>query len=750
MTGGSDPFSLPAMRIWTKNDLTALVIAACLAAMAFLSPATAVAQFIDSTKQAEVSSAEIEVLVQSLQDPEGRAKLIAQLKAMQAAQQKAEGVQEEPGLGAMLLASLSENVRQASDGLVAVATALLNAPMIVAWAAEQARDPAVRSLWFELIWKIAAILAAAMAAEWAAIILLRGLRQRLESRPAENSYLWRLPYAVLHLLLELLPIAIFMIVAYGVMSALAPSDITRLVVLAIINANLLTRLITAGARTALAPRARSLRLIGVGDETANYLLIWIRRVSAVAVYGYFIAEAGLLLGLPPALHIFILRAVGLAVAGMLTVFVLQNRSAVTQWLKARGDSGAWNRLRNRFADIWHILAIVYVLAVYGVWALNITGGFAFLFRATLLTFLLLFVVRMITAGISRMVERGFALSSELKARFPRLESRANRYLPLLQRILFAVIYVVAALSLLEVWGIDAYGWLATEFGQRLTRSLITIGFIFLGALLATEVVNGVVESFLSKRQRDADDPGRGARLRTLLPLVRNAFRIVLVVMVSLIVLSELGINIAPLLAGAGVVGLAVGFGAQTLVKDVITGIFILAENTLAVGDVADIDSRIGVVEAMTVRSIRLRDGAGAVHTIPFSAVTTVKNMTKDYANAMFDVAVGYDADLEKVTKVLRQIGDDLRKDPKFARDILEPMTVVGITKFQENGMIIQAHIKTRPMRQWDVRNEVHLRLRKAFAEQGIEFAVPQRHITHRWENAPPAETLARKSISGLG
>jgi len=438
------------------------------------------------------------------------------------------------------------------------------------------------------------------------------------------------------------------------------------------------------------------------------------------------------------------------VAGMLVIFVLQNRSAVTQWLKARGESGAWNRLRNRFADIWHFLAIVYVFAVYCVWALNITGGFAFLFRATLLTFLLLFVVRMITAGISRMVERGFALSSELKTRFPRLESRANRYLPLLQRILFAVIYVVTALSLLEVWGIDAYGWLSTEFGQRLTRSLITIGFIFLGALVATEVVNGIVESFLSKRQRDADDPGRGARLRTLLPLVRNAFRIVLVVMVSLIVLSELGINIAPLLAGAGVVGLAVGFGAQTLVKDVITGIFILAEDTIAVGDVADIDSRIGMVEAMTIRSIRLRDGAGAVHTIPFSAVTTVKNMTKDYANAMFDVAVGYDADLEKVNKVLRQIGEDLRKDPKFARDILEPMTVVGITKFQENGMIIQAHIKTRPMRQWDVRNEVHLRLRKAFAEQGIEFAVPQRHITHRWENAPPAETLARKSISGLG
>lgn len=730
------------MRNGARNDLTALVLAACLAAMAFIAPATAAAQFIDTTKQQEVSSAEIEVLVQSLQDPEARAKLIAQLKAMQAAQAKAEGMHEEPGLGAMLLATLSENVRQASDGLVTVATALLNAPMIVAWAAEQARDPAVRDLWFELIWKIAATLGVAMAAEWATVVLLRRLRQRLEGRPAENSYLWRLPYAMLHLLLELLPIAIFMTVAYSVMSALAPSEVTRLVVLAIINANLATRLIAAAAKTALAPRARSLRLINVGDETANYLLIWTRRVTAIAVYGYFIAEAGLLLGLPPALHIFILRAVGLVVAGMLVIFVLQNRSAVTQWLKARGESGAWNRLRNRFADIWHFLAIVYVLAVYCVWALNITGGFAFLFRATLLTFLLLFVVRMITAGISRMVGRGFALSSELKARFPRLESRANRYLPLLQRILFAVIYVVTALSLLEVWGIDAYGWLSTDFGQRLTRSLFTIGFIFLGALLATEVVNGIVESFLNKRQRNADDPGRGARLRTLLPLMRNAFRIVLVVMVTLIVLSELGINIAPLLAGAGVVGLAIGFGAQTLVKDVITGIFILAEDTLSIGDVADLDGRAGVVEAMTIRSIRIRDLTGAVHTIPFSAVTTVKNMTKDFSYALFDVNISYTADLDQVADVLRAVGAGMQADSQFKRDILEPIEILGLNEFAESAVILRARLKTRPMRQWDIGREFNKRMKKAFDENGIEIPFPQRTITYRWENEPPASVAA--------
>jgi moderate conductance mechanosensitive channel len=736
------------MLIPWANRLARALAAAGLAAL-LLIPAAAVAQTAETPAAPEVSSAEIEKLVQTLEDPEARAKLIAELKALKAAQDKAEGVTEEPGLGALMLSTLSDNIREASEGLTTVTTALLNPAKLLGWFTEQIRNPTVRNLWIESLWKIAAILAAAMAAEWVVALLLTRPRRSLEVRQP-GRFWWRLPYAILHLIVDLVPIAAFMAVAYGVMPALAPSDNARLVALAIIIANLLARLIVAVARAILVPRAPGLRLLQVSDETANYLLIWVRRISAVAVYGYFIAEAGVRLGLPQTLHIFLLRLVGLTVAAMLAVFILQNRAAVSAWIKGRSEGTTWARLRHRFADVWHVLAIVYVLAVYGVWALDIVGGFRFLFRATIVTLLVLFIVRLVTTGISRLVHRGFALSSDLKARFPGLEYRANRYLPLLQRILFAVIYIFAGLSLLEVWGLGAYGWLASDFGQRLTRTLITIGFILFGALLATEIVNGIVERFLQKRQRDADDPGRGARLRTLLPLIRNAFRIVLVVMVTLIVLSELGINIAPLLAGAGVVGLAVGFGAQTMVKDVITGIFILAEDTMAVGDVVDIDGRIGVVEAMTIRSIRLRDGAGALHTIPFSAVTTVKNMTKDYANVVLDVGIAYDADVENVSEVLRAIGEELRKDPKFARDILAPMTVVGITKFQENGMVIQAHMKTRPMRQWDIRNEVHLRLRKAFKEHGIEFAVPQRHITHRWENAPPAETLARKSISGLG
>ena len=211
-------------------------------------------------------------------------------------------------------------------------------------------------------------------------------------------------------------------------------------------------------------------------------------------------------------------------------------------------------------------------------------------------------------------------------------------------------------------------------------------------------------------------------MRTLLPLLRNAFRILLFLMVALIVLSELGINIAPLLAGAGVVGLAIGFGAQTLVKDVITGIFILAEDTVAVGDVVDLGGHVGVVEAMTLRSIRLRDHTGAVHTIPFSAVSTVMNMTRDFGYAVFDIGIAYSEDLDRVIDLLRNLGDEMRQDKDFAHDIREPTEVTGINRFADNAVIIRARLKTAPGKQWNVEREFNRRLKRLFEEHGIARA----------------------------
>ncbi len=237
----------------------------------------------------------------------------------------------------------------------------------------------------------------------------------------------------------------------------------------------------------------------------------------------------------------------------------------------------------------------------------------------------------------------------------------------------------------------------------------------------------------SKRRLEAAadeslDPARAARLRTLLPLMRKALLAVLTVIVALIVLAEIGVNIGPLLAGAGIVGLAVGFGAQTLVKDIITGAFMLIEDALAVGDVVTVAGIGGLVEDMSIRSIRLRDLSGNVHTIPFSSVDTVTNMTKDFSYYLLDIAVAYREDTDEVARVCCGIVEEMRGEDDFAALILEPLEVLGVDQFADSAVILKARIKTKPIKQWVVGREFNRRLKKRFDAMGIEIPFPHRTL----------------------
>jgi small conductance mechanosensitive channel len=224
-------------------------------------------------------------------------------------------------------------------------------------------------------------------------------------------------------------------------------------------------------------------------------------------------------------------------------------------------------------------------------------------------------------------------------------------------------------------------------------------------------------------------------VRTLLPLIRNVARVVLGVIVTLTVLSELGVDIAPLLAGAGIAGLAIGFGAQSLVKDVITGVFILLEDSIAVGDVVNVGGHGGVVEGMTVRTVRLRDLSGNVHIVPFGEVASVLNMTKEFSYALIEAGVAYKEDVDQVIEVLREIGAGMAADPEFGPMILEPLEVIGLDSFGESSVNIRVRIKTRPIKQWAVRREFHRRMKRAFDERGIEIPFPHRTVFFGAETA---------------
>ena len=399
----------------------------------------------------------------------------------------------------------------------------------------------------------------------------------------------------------------------------------------------------------------------------------------------------------------------------------------------RRESGGGGRslraLRSRLADVWHILVALYLIAVAIVWVLDIAGGFTFVARASALSLLAVVAARLALALLRSAMERLFRISAEVRARFPYIEARTDRYLSGLGRFLEWIVYVVGGLAVLQSWDIDVFAFFAGETGRDILGRAFQIVAIVVIALIVWEGASSLIARYLSGAESaDGERRERSARARTLLPLARNALLVVIVIIAGLTVLSALGINIAPLLAGAGVVGLAVGFGAQTLVKDVITGAFLLFEDTVQVGDVAVIDGQGGLVEAITIRTIRLRDLAGSVHTIPFSTVGAITNMTKEYSRYVLDVGVAYREDTDQVADLLREIDAELRADPEFGPHILEPIDILGVDRFEDSAVIVRARLTTKPIQQWTVGREFNRRLKKKFDEHGIEIPFPHQTI----------------------
>lgn len=265
-------------------------------------------------------------------------------------------------------------------------------------------------------------------------------------------------------------------------------------------------------------------------------------------------------------------------------------------------------------------------------------------------------------------------------------------------------------------------WLSTS-GLRVV--LIAIAMLVLLALLKRAVtkLRGILEGTLPSQ-------AQVKRAHTLTHIVRDVARIVIVFVGVMMILSEIGVDLNPILAAAGLGGLAIGFGAQSLVKDLISGFFILLENSVRVGDVVEIAGVAGLVEEIELRTIRLRDLSGNVHVVPNGVIDKVKNMTKEYSYYLLDLGIAYREDVDEVMAVLLEIAEDLRRDPRFANDILEPLEMLGVDQFADSAVIIKCRIKTKPIQQWRIGREMNRRIKKMFDARGIEIPFP--HQTIYW------------------
>ena len=254
-----------------------------------------------------------------------------------------------------------------------------------------------------------------------------------------------------------------------------------------------------------------------------------------------------------------------------------------------------------------------------------------------------------------------------------------------------------------------------------------IGLILILTGIALKAAKVLSTRLISVVVRQKEDPEFQKRTQTLGSIVWYVLIIAIIIVGAMTVLKELGVEIAPVLAAAGIVGLAVGFGAQSLVKDVISGFFMLLEDQIRVGDVVQIAGKGGLVEKVNLKTTILRDLAGNVHYVPNGHIDVVTNMTKDFSRYVFYIGVAYRENVDEVIGVIKEVDEELRNDPDYKDDILEPIEILGLDQFADSAVIVKARTTTVPIKQWRVGREFNRRLKKKFDERDIEIPFP--HVT---------------------
>lgn len=308
----------------------------------------------------------------------------------------------------------------------------------------------------------------------------------------------------------------------------------------------------------------------------------------------------------------------------------------------------------------------------------------------------------------------------------KIKINANTFKPILYNFLRIILILTALALILESLGISIESLLQTAVGTWIITSGLKILVVLTITFIVIKAVSIMLDYGFAKLERQQDGEMK-KRADTLKSVIRNIANVSLISIAIIMILDALKIDIKPILATAGVLGVAVGFGAQQLVRDVINGFFILLDDQIRVGDVVNIANKGGLVENVNLRMTTLRDASGNVHYVRNGEITVVTNMTKEYSRYVFEVGVAYRENVDEVIEVLKGIDAELRKDPEFGPDILEPLEIQGLDRFADSAVIVRARTKTRPIRQWAVGREFNRRMKKKFDELGIEIPFP--HVT---------------------
>ncbi|KUM43497.1 mechanosensitive ion channel domain-containing protein [Pseudomonas sp. EpS/L25] len=547
-------------------------------------------------------------------------------------------------------------------------------------------------------------------------------------RPSGEEHwttLRHLPYALALLLLEVLPLLAFWAVAALFIHYLVGTDAgQRELVGGFLGAYLTTRLALIVMRLLIDPAAHGIRLLKVKATLACTLLRWLHAFVALITFGLALAQAADILGANEAGREAIVKLVSLLAHLLVVGLIFHVRRPVAARIAGRQDgSSALAVLRAWLGQVWAVFAAVFVMGGWTMWALDIENGLPRLMNFVAISAGIVILGRLAAVFLLGLLGRLFQPASGDDAAPP--TANLQRYYPLARWLVGVIVTLVTALALFQSWGWNVLDWFDDgSIGRSLLSAFLTILIAAIIAVVIWEGANVAVNRRLSS-WTERGDTVRAARLRTLLPMLRTGLFILVALIVGLTALSELGINTTPLLASASIIGVALGFGSQKLVQDFITGIFLLLENAMQVGDWVTVAGVSGTVEYLSIRTVRLRAGDGSLHIVPFSSVSAVNNINRGIGNAALRISVGYGEDIERAIAELKDIGAGLRADEAFKDLILADLEIWGVDAVDGSMVTLAGQMRCIDKGRWGVQRELNRRILERFRERGIEIANPR-------------------------
>lgn len=504
------------------------------------------------------------------------------------------------------------------------------------------------------------------------------------------------------LLIGMLVVASFAAGSMGAFLLFAWPPLTGSIILGYLLAFVLVRLSLAATRFFLAPGADRMRLVPVNKKVAWFWHRWSARLVGTAAIGWQTIVTLRTLGMPQA---------GTEVLLQLLLLVLTCLGIVIVWSMPRATGDAASSTRGPVPRLLVSLALLldWLLFLMGASALGWT--------------LLIFAAAPIATFVL-----GRSVCTVAHGQVPEPDVRQSPYRAIGERFIQAAVVLTSAAILVHVWQIDMTAMSAMDTPMtRIARGLLEALVILVIADLLWQVVRVMIDRRLAGAASpiddlDDDERRRRARLYTLLPVLRNFALFIVLVMASLSALAAMGLQIGPLLAGAGVVGIAVGFGAQTLVRDILSGIFFLLDDAFRVGESIESGGIRGTVESFSLRSVKLRHLNGQLHTVPFGDLKAITNYSRDWVVETLHLVVTYDTDLDLLEDVVAAVSAELMADPVLGPEMIEPLRSLGVQAMVDMGIQIGMMFKTRPGRQFAVRSAVFSRIKLAFAARGIRIA----------------------------